>query len=48
MIPRGRIAFISQFLDPRWYITIGGVTDDIIVVIPRGILALYKHRRPKK
>lgn len=48
MIERGRIAFVSQFLDPRWYITIGGVTDDILVVVPSDILALYKHRRPKK
>lgn len=43
-----RVAFVSQFLDPRWYVTIGGVTDDILVVVPRDIIALYRHRRPRK
>lgn len=48
MTHRVRIAFVSQFLDPRWYVTIGGITDDIFVVVPRDIIALYPHRRPKK
>lgn len=48
MTHRDRMAFISQFLDPRWSIIgIVGVTDDILVVVPRDIIALYKHRRPK-
>lgn len=48
MTRRDRVDFMLRFVDPRWYITIGGVTDDILVVVPRDILALYKHRRPKK
>jgi hypothetical protein len=45
-----RLAFIRQFIDDRWYvgISIVSATDDILVVVPRDIIALYPHRKAKK
>lgn len=42
-----RQAFIRQFIDERWFVT-SGLIGDIIVVVPRDILALYPHRKAKK
>ena len=47
MIARERVAFIRQFIGDEWFVT-EGLIGDLVVVVPRDILALYKHRRPKK
>lgn len=47
MTDRERVAFMSQFA-PGWYITVGGITGEVVVVVLRDIIVLYRHRRPKK
>lgn len=47
MTDRQRVEFMSRFF-PAWYITVGGITGEVVVVVPRDVIALYKHRRPKK
>lgn len=47
MTDRERVAFFLQFV-PDFYVTMGGITGEVVVVVPRDIIALYRHRRPKK
>jgi hypothetical protein len=38
---------MRRFIGPEWFVTTG-VVGDIIVVVPRDIIALYPHRKAKK
>jgi hypothetical protein len=43
-----RIMFIRLFVEPGWYVTVGGVTDEVLVVVPSATMSLYPHRKRKK